>query len=62
MDPNEDSYVQVEVGIRFGFPAASVMLVALAASPGERAVFPGLVVELPCTMRRRGPSAGLGRH
>ena len=40
LDHNEDSYVQVEVGNRFGFPAASVMLVAQAASPGERTVFP----------------------
>ena len=40
LDANEDSYVQVEVGNRFGLPAASVMLVVLAANPGERAVFP----------------------
>lgn len=40
LDADEDSYVQVEVGNRFGLPAASVMLVVLAADPGERIVFP----------------------
>jgi len=40
LDPNQDSYVQVEVGNRFGLPAASVMLVALASNRGERVVFP----------------------
>lgn len=40
LDHNEDSYVQVEVGNRFGLPAASAMLVAQAASPGERVAFP----------------------
>jgi hypothetical protein len=40
LDENRDSYVQVEVGNRFGLPAASVMLVKLAGNPRNKAVIP----------------------